>query len=489
MRVMWRCHAGLLLLLLGGCVYYNGMYNANRLARSARKAEREGRTFEANNLWGQVVTRAESVSVRHPDSKYADQAAVLRGVALARLGQCGPAITPLGHAALLAPGTELAEEGALALGRCTLEGGDADAADLAFTRVIESRNPSRRREARLQHARVLRLAGRFQEAVTLLQDTGDPPAREDLFLALAGAGKTAEAFALADTLIAHPDSTRSWDSLVVALGRQNPADASTLIDRLIDRQSPAPELRARWLLEDAERLALSDTARATRRLQQSVQAGKKTMNGRRARLRLTRQSLARVRSVDELGPASDTLRVLGESVGLASEEAIPLLTALDRVRTVADSTDVAAPQGDLRLFLAAEMARDSLGAPVLAATLFRRIVEGAPNSAYAPKALLAAQQLDSSWADSARALLSDRYGASPYAALLRGEDAPGYQLLEDSLHTFAIAQAIPRGNGRVRRRPLVNEREPALTPRRRPGVTDSLGAPERPARRRPQVEP
>ena len=61
MRVTWRCLAGLTLLLLGGCVYYNGMYNANRLARSARKAEREGRTFEANNLWGQVVTRAESV--------------------------------------------------------------------------------------------------------------------------------------------------------------------------------------------------------------------------------------------------------------------------------------------------------------------------------------------------------------------------------------------------------------------------------------------
>jgi tetratricopeptide (TPR) repeat protein len=487
MRVMWRCLAVLALMLLGGCVYYNGMYNANRLARSARKAEREGRTFEANNLWGQVVTRAESVSVRHPDSKYADQAAVLRGVALARLDQCGPAISPLGHAALLVPGTELAEEGALALGRCTLDAGDADAADLAFTRVIESRNPARRREARLQHARVLRLAGRYQEAVTLLQDTGDPRARDDLFLALAGAGKTAQAFALADTLIAHADSTRSWDTLVVTLGRQNPADASTLVDRLIDLRSPTPELRARWLLEDAERLALTDSARATRRFQQSVQAGNKTMNGRRARLRLTRRSLARVRSVEELGPVSDTLQALGENAGLTSEEAIPLRTALDRVRAVADSADVTAPQGDLRLFLAAEMARDSLGAPALASTLFRRIVDGSPNSAYAPKALLAAQQLDSSWADSARALLSDRYGASPYAALLRGEEAPGYQQLEDSLRTFAMAQSVPRGNGRVRGRLPVNEREPAL--RRRPVVTDSLGAPDRPARRRPQVEP
>src|SRR5215204_4426183 len=84
--------------LLSGCVYYNGMYNANRLAGSARKAEREGRTFEANNLWGQVATKAESVVVRHPTSKYADEAGVLRGVALARLGHCEEALGPLGRA-------------------------------------------------------------------------------------------------------------------------------------------------------------------------------------------------------------------------------------------------------------------------------------------------------------------------------------------------------------------------------------------------------
>ena len=65
-------------LLLGGCVYYNGMYNTNRLAKSARKAERDGRTFEANTL-GPGGTKADSVVVRHPHSKYADEADVLRG--------------------------------------------------------------------------------------------------------------------------------------------------------------------------------------------------------------------------------------------------------------------------------------------------------------------------------------------------------------------------------------------------------------------------
>jgi tetratricopeptide (TPR) repeat protein len=476
----WRgLVAGLALLLLGGCVYYNGMYNANRLARSARKAEREGRTFEANNLWGQVVTRAESVTVRHPDSKYAEQAAVLRGVALARLSQCATAMPALGQAALLATGTELAEEAALALGRCSLEAGDAGAADLAFNRVIASRNPARRREARLQHARALRLGGRYQEALALLQEANDSGRREDLFLALAGAGRTAEAFALADTLIAHADSTRSWDALIETLARQNPAHASLLVDRLIAVRSPAPSERSRWLLQDADRLALSDSVRATSRLKQAVQAGSDTQDGRRAMLRLTRRSLARVRSVAELRSVSDFLEAQSKGASVENEEASPLRLTVDRVRAVADSTDSLTPQADLRLFLVAETVRDSLAAPILAAALFRRIVEQLPASPYAPKALLAAQQLDSAWADTAHALLAERYADSPYMAVLRGEDAPEYRLLEDSLRTFAAAQAVPRRTGRVERRPVARERGPGVTPRRRPGVTDTLEATDR----------
>src|SRR5918994_7548893 len=106
--------------LLGGCVYYNGMYNANRLARSARKAEREGRTFEANNLWGQVATKAESVVVRHPTSKYAEEAALLRGVALARMGQCDQALGPLSQLTTTSTKSDLTEDALLATGRCQL---------------------------------------------------------------------------------------------------------------------------------------------------------------------------------------------------------------------------------------------------------------------------------------------------------------------------------------------------------------------------------
>src|SRR5688572_15911778 len=154
--------------LLGGCVYYNGMYNANRLAKSARKVEREGRTFEANNLWGQVATKAESVMVRHPTSKYAEEAAILRGLALARLGQCEQALVPLSRIAVAELKADLSEDVWLATGRCHVSLGNIAAADAAFAQVLDSKDAFRRREARFQRARTLRFLGRYDEALSAL---------------------------------------------------------------------------------------------------------------------------------------------------------------------------------------------------------------------------------------------------------------------------------------------------------------------------------
>ena len=114
-------------------------------------------------------------------------------------------------------------------------------------------------------------------------------------------------------------------------------------------------------------------------------------------------------------------------------EANQLGATLDRVsRTLASVTPDSA-QGDLRLFLAAEAARDSIGAPRLAARIWEQIVEQWPLSPYAPKALLAAEQLDSTRGDSARMLLESRYSDSPYLAVIRGEADSAYKHLEDSL--------------------------------------------------------
>lgn len=440
--------------LLGGCVYYNGMYNTNRLAKSARKAERDGRVFEANNLWGQVITRAETLMVRHPRSKYVDRANMLRGLALARLDQCPAAVDPLGRPSVIDRSGDLAEEAALALGNCRLELGDLGLADVAFTRVLNSRDPVRRRQARLRHAHVLRLTGRYEEALVLIRQNAGPRDRGELLLALAGAGHTQEAFALADSLLSKADTTFVWDSLVAALGRQDPRAASALVTRLQADPHASPEIKARRLHDDAVRLASVDTASSLARFEEAAALPGHTESSGRARLRLLQRRLSRVRTLDDLRPLGDSLALLGEREGGAGTEAATLATTVSRLRVLSDSAPAGAAQGDIRLFLAAETARDSLGALALAAGLFRRVADDWPASPYAPKALLAVGQLDPSDVEASWARLDSLYPGSPYLALVRGQDAPGYRELEDSLDHFAkaqVARARPTWHGGQRR--------------------------------------
>lgn len=119
----------------------------------------------------------------------------------------------------------------------------------------------------------------------------------------------------------------------------------------------------------------------------------------------------------------------------------------------------------MRLFLAAEFARDSLQAPALAATLFDSIPAGWPESPYAAKAWLAGRQLSGDTMDA-----GGRFNTSAYMQALRGENSDAYSHLEDSLATFAQqlaastkAAARPAG----KRTGLVSP-EDEDAPRRRP---------------------
>lgn len=464
--------------LLGGCVYYNGMYNTHRLAKSARNAERDGRVFEAQSLWGQVITRAESLVVRHPRSKYADEANVLRGLALARLQQCPAAVGPLGRVTLLHESGDLTEESSLALGRCQIELGDAAQADLAFVRVIDSRDPARRREARFQHARALRLSGRYEDALAVLRENPDPRASSDLLISLAGAGRGDEALAVADSLVASKDTAFVWDSVIATLGRRDPRVASALVDRLRSDPRAAPELRASRLYEDAVRLVDVDTARAVARLQQAAAMEGRTDGAERARLYLLRLALSGARTLDDLGPLADSLAALAARGSTAATEAATLGSDIARLRLLADSAGPGTPQGDLRLFLGAEAARDAVDAPALAAGLFRRVADEWPASPYAAKALLAAGRLAPADAEDAGARMDSLYHDSPYLAVLRGEDSPGYQVLEDSLQAFALTQR-PTGQRSLppsARRRLIEPDKPGEGGRRRdrrPGDEDT----------------
>jgi hypothetical protein len=279
--------------------------------------------------------------------------------------------------------------------------------------------------------------------------------------------------ALADSLIAKGDTTQPWDSLVITLGRQDPSSASILVDRL-RRLARADEKQARWLLEDGMRLLATDTARALGRFREAVKVGGAGDAAGRASLQLLRLDLRGVRGPQELSPAIQALRSVAQKYRTAAPDASQLQATALRVMTSYDSVPAASPQGDLRLFLLAEAARDSLEAPRLAHGIFLRILSEWPDSPYAPKAVLAAQQLDPEWADSGRVLLETRYLDSPYLAMIRGEEGSAYRSLEDSLGAFAAATTAPSRRGRP---------QPG-----RPG-TPARDVDDVPGRRRPQPNP
>jgi len=91
-------------------------------------------------------------------------------------------------------------------------------------------------------------------------------------------------------------------------------------------------------------------------------------------------------------------------------------------------------------FHRAEVARDSLHAPALAAQMFLDAAAREPASLYAPKALIAALAVWPDRRDSIVAVLDSRYGESPYTRAFRGEASLAYAAAEDSL---AKALGVP----------------------------------------------
>lgn len=426
----------LLLAALAGCAYYNGMYNANRLARQAEKAEREGRTFDATSLWGQAGVKADTVLARHRSSKWFDDALLIRGKSYQRLGDCASAVTTLRR--LLASSTDsaLVEEGSFLLARCYQTLGNTEQASEAFLRLVGSRNPERRREALYQHGHSLIVGGHYAEALEQLGNTDHPRAAGERAAALAGLGRTEEAVRIADSLLVADDTAASWSLLLGLLGRSDPLAASQILTRLGQVPRISQELIAGLLLEDAARLAPTHPDLARNRLSEALRIAPSSLVADRARLAMLRLHMAAITEIDSLALIQQELpdvQQVGGSNGIvaARYDRIALI-----IRDLADSVAQGAVGPDMRLFLAAELARDSLEMGRLAHAIFSRVIRDYPASPYVPKALLALVALDPSLTDSTRTVLTRLYPSSPYLLAWEGQASPEFSSLEDSLARF-----------------------------------------------------
>jgi len=121
--------------------------------------------------------------------------------------------------------------------------------------------------------------------------------------------------------------------------------------------------------------------------------------------------------------AQELSRVLRTTSG--ADEAGRLVELLTAVQAV--------PEGPGARYHIAELARDSLQAPLFAGRLFLEAAASDTASLFAPKALIAALPLLSEQRDSIVALLDTRYAMSPYTRAFHGEASVAYAVAEDSL--------------------------------------------------------
>jgi tetratricopeptide (TPR) repeat protein len=454
MRAGTRVRAALAACALGvvsGCVYYNGMYNAERAASEAGRFERQGRAAEARDRWQRAVVHAESVTVRHPRSRWAPAALLLRGRGLAHLDRFNDAATVLEEATRRARSAAQRAQAYALLGQAYVAVGRHENAAAALDTALALGDPAVRSEALLFRGRARLALAQPLAALADFSDSDDPRAAFGRARTLLVLHDSAAAIAQLEGLVGvRPYEERAWREALADLAALGGwASASRLAGRLTERPDLTRGQKARLLLDDGDRLqAAGEGSGAQARYAATAAAAPDSTEARLAAVRGTRLALGAAQRDAELDDAAQRLARIVADGGLPAREAQPTARMLARLARLAQ--EGAAP--DARWFLRAELIRDSLRARGLAARAFAAMGERFPGSPWTPKALLAAIAAGHPAADSLRGVLDARYADSPYRRAATGGGSPAeveaYRVLEDSLLRMGALDAVERGADR-----------------------------------------
>ena len=417
---------------VAGCAYYNGLFNANRLAGDAERAQREGRSGEARSLWAQAAVKAESVATRYRTSRYRDDALLLWGRALAEAQDCRRAVRPLRVAVDSSPDPAIVGAARVLAGRCYVDLRRPDSALVALGPVLESTDSVVATEALLWRGRALLGLQRYDEAAATFERIPVERSvfeRASAYVALEEADR---AGGVLEQYVAAPYDERRWLGSLDSLGQLDPERASALVDRLLSRPGLTAGERARLLLGDARRWSTHGAPdRAGIRFRAAVEAAPDSAEGFAADAYLTVAELRRTDDVSRLGEVWRALVQGTRRPGASQQVTAPVAGVVGHaVQVLEEPPEEGA---DLRMFVVAEELRDSISAPAPAGALFLELARRYPESRVTPKALLAAAALRPSLADSVASVLADRYPGSPYTLALLGAGGEQFAAFEDSL--------------------------------------------------------
>ena len=404
-------------LVGSGCVYYNGIYNAQAEARLADAKLRRDDDGEASARFQRSAAIAETVLVRHPKSKWRDRALYIAARSGAMAAQCERAVPRL-HQLLAGTTLNAAERdrSRLALATCEVRAGRSADARPRLDSMFRSADRDIARLSRIWAARAALSMG-DRDAVPAYLGNLDAGV---LQWELISASMSAREYARVESLLVQRARLGDYREDVTRALRELLADGRVQAAERIVAQYDAVRVRddsrarMHYALGDMHaRVGLDSLARrhlfAARTLAQ-----RDTVTAHDANARLALLDLSGVASVREL----DTLVARQDSVVWRTSYARQVAERVLLFRLLASRGDAESAS----LYLAAEIARDSLRAPRLSRALFLRVAREAPSSPLVPNAWYAAALLepDSAAAWQRRVLLD--FSNSSVAARLRGQD-------------------------------------------------------------------
>lgn len=385
---------GTLTLVVAGCAYFNSLYNARREFGDAEEDRWTGRTASARGKYQNAIQKAARSFRSDPEGRWADDALVLMGRAYLHRDEWEKARGALSHALEISDDQEMRGRARVYLGAVQIANGNPlEGIALLDSALVTVGDDEVRAEGHLWRARGNLRAGRTDAAWRDLDAAGGNDERrrmaaeaERLGWAVE-TGDTAQAIRAADALLSSA-AGRGWaDSMAVVADRARRVLGPSVAARLLEGAGEAPwppADRSRLLLNRARLAAQAgDTAAAladARRVSSGV--GRIADEARVLEARWRLRDVAGVQGLEEIRD------LLLPAVG--SREAVAML---DWIKKVSLMVEDASRGQDMAFFAAAEMARDSLGAPLLAKDLFRVYADRAAGSPWRGKALLAAYQL------------------------------------------------------------------------------------------------
>ncbi|HEU4642836.1 MAG TPA: hypothetical protein VFS44_10325 [Gemmatimonadaceae bacterium] len=381
-------HAALLLATvpLAGCVYFNGIYNARQAQKRGDALLRDGRSAEADSLFTTAAQKAETVLVHHPRSRWAPDAMFIAGWSWAMASRCDRAVPRLTSVLTRSEETEARlGRATLALGVCRVRERRYAAGRALLAPLARGADRQLARDASLWAALASVALGEEDSARAYLRTASVARADWALARAYLDRGDAAAAESLLVRRAAHGDFRDDLLDELRTLWEAGHADAVERIVARYDGSRVATEDRARLHMLAGELSLAADADSAARAHFAAVASlSRDSTRLREAAARLTLAELHGLTSVVDVANviAAGRARAAGSPLLRRMEDDLLLLQLLhDRD----DDTGAS-------LFLAAEVARDSLRAPALARALFHEVA-AQTRSQLAEKAMRAAAQV------------------------------------------------------------------------------------------------